>query len=299
MNSLAFDILTSSIVILEDLVSLMELSNAAPSGIPESRISEPIPFKFGNTSVSISFQFEADLSHFISIPKTYFDAISPREPIDSKEFTESVVFKSAVEQFEQLKTPNMIPMNPPVIAKSCEIRILERSFGEAWRSTRRIVISPCAAEKTPQCIEFFIPLSRVQISREDVSRQALLKWSDTCQQRSGKTDVNHTTLHSYVYDDGAPNVGVALHFRTQQAAEDFEKAILELNFSPDFAWSQPSSSGRVYDVIDTGTERKQYKAVVLFQNYSSWRYSDVYYLYRDTDYAYDHSSLSVRFPRAY
>lgn len=39
--------------------------------------------------------------------------------------------------------------------------------------------------------------------------------------------------------------------------------------------------------------------MALFQNRSSWRYSDVYYLYRDTDFAYAHFTLSVRFPRAY
>lgn len=250
-------------------------------------------------SVSISFQFEADLGHFINIPKAYFDAVWQREPIDSEDFTESVIFKSSVEIFEQLKTPNMKSMNPPIIFKSCDVRILERTYGEAWRSIRRMVISPSAAEKNPQCIEFFMPLSRVQISREDVSRQVLLKWSDTCQERSDKTDGNYNTLHSYVYDDIAPNIGIGLHFRTQQGAEDFEKAVLEMTFRPDFAWSQPSSSGHVYDVMDTGTEHKQYKAVVLFRRRSPWRYSDVYYLYRDADYAYAHFSLSVRFPRAY
>lgn len=284
---------------LDDLPPLIQLSNATLTGFPGTRISEPLSFKFDHTSVSISFQFEEDLGQFINIPKAYFDAVCQREPIDSKEFTESVIFKSSVELFEQLRIPNMKPVNPPVITKSCEVRILERSFGEAWRSTRRMVISPSAAEKTPQCTEFFMPLSRVQISREDVSRQVLLKWSDTCQERSDKTDGNYNILHSHVYDDSAPNIGVALHFRSQQSAQDFEKAILELNFRPDFAWSQPSSSGRIYNVVDTGTEHKQYKAVVLFQNRSPWRYSDVFYLYRDTDYAYEHSSLSVRFPRAY
>lgn len=291
--------LTLSIVAPDDLPPLTEISNATLTGFPGTRISEPVPFKFGNTGVSISFQFEAELANFINIPKAYFDAVYQREPVDSKEFTESVIFKNSVEMVEQLKPPNMKPMNPPVITKSCEVRILERSYGQAWRSTRRMVICPSAAEKEPQCTEFFMPLSRVQIGREDVSRQVLLKWSDTCQERSDKTDGSYNTLHSHVYDDSAPNIGVAIHFRSQQAAEEFEKAILELNFRPDFAWSQPSSSGRIYDVVDTETDQKQYKAVAIFQNRSSWRYSDVYYLYRDTDFAYEHSSLSVRFPRAY
>ncbi|KAJ6095622.1 hypothetical protein N7486_006368 [Penicillium sp. IBT 16267x] len=281
----------------DDLPPLINLANANLTGIPGARISDPVTFMFDNTSVSISFQFEADLSHFIHIPKTYFDAVWQREPIDSKEFTESVIFKGSVEIFEHLKTPNMKPMNPPMIIRSCNVRILERSFGEAWHCTRRMVISPCAAQRNPRCIELFMPHSRVQINREDVSRQVLLKWSDACQERS-KTDGNYNILHSYIYDDNAPNIGVGLHFRTEQAAEDFERAILEINFKPDFSWSEPTSSGRIYDVVDTGTQHKQYKATVIFQNNSPWRYSDVYYLYRDMDYVYQHSSLSVRFPHA-
>lgn len=266
-------------------------------GFPGSRVSEPIPWKFDNTNVSISFQFEADLSHFINIPKTYFDAVWQREPIDSKDFTESIIFKSSVEMFELLKTPNMKPTNPPVCIKSCEVRILERSFGEAWRSIRRMVISPSVAERTPRCMEFFMPLSKFQVSRDEISRQVLLKWSDTCQERSDKTDGNYNALYSYVYDGNAPNIGAGLHFRTQQCAEDFEKAVLELGFRSEYSWSQINSCGRIYDVVDTGTEHKQYKAMVLFQNRSSWRYSDVYYLYRDADFVYDHGSLTIRFPR--
>ncbi|KAJ5923526.1 hypothetical protein N7454_008771 [Penicillium verhagenii] len=284
-------------VVPDDLPPLINLANASLTGFPGARISEPVLFMFGNTNVSISFQFEADLGHFIGIPKAYFDAVWQREPIDSKDFTESVIFKGSVEIFEHLKPPNMKPMNPPMIIKSCNVRILERSFGEAWRCTRRMVISPCVAQRNPMCVELFMPLSHVQINREDLSRQVLLKWSDACQERS-KTDGNYNILHSYVYDGSTPNIGVGLHFSTAQGAEEFEKAILEINFKPEFSWSEPSSSGRIYDVIDTGTQHKQYKAAVIFQNSSPWRHSDVYYLYRDTDYVYQHSSLSVRFPHA-
>jgi hypothetical protein len=89
--------------------------------------------------------------------------------------------------------------NPPISLKSCEVRVLERSFDEAWCSIRRTVITPSVAERNPRCIEFFMPLSKV-INREGESRQVLLKWSDTCQERSDKTDGNYNTLHSYVYD---------------------------------------------------------------------------------------------------
>ncbi|KAJ5671662.1 hypothetical protein N7507_000789 [Penicillium longicatenatum] len=285
------------VFIPDDLPPLINLANANMTGSPGARISDPVPFMFDNTTVSISFQFEADLGQFIHIPKTYFDAVWQREPIDSKEFTESVIFKGSVEVFEHLKTPNMKPMNPPMIIRSCDVRILERSFGEAWRCTRRMVISPGAAQRNPRCIELFMPHSRVQINREDLSRQVLLKWSDACQERS-KTDGNYNVLYSYLYDDSAPNIGVGLHFSTEQGAEDFERAIMEINFKPDFSWSESSSSGRIYGVVDAGTQHKQYKAAVIFHNSSPWRYSDVYYLYRDMDYVYQHSSLSVRFPHA-
>jgi hypothetical protein len=70
-----------------------------------------------------------------------------------------------------------------------------------------------------------------------------------------------------------------------------------LNFRSDFAWPQQSSSGRIYDVVDTGTEHKQCKAIALFQKRPSWRYSDVCYLYRDADFVYDHTSFTIHFPR--
>jgi hypothetical protein len=198
--------------------------------------------------------------------------------------------------FEQLRTPKK-PINPPISLKSCEVRILERCFDEAWRSIRRIVMTPSIAERNPRCIEFFMPPSKVQINREDESCEILLKWSDTCQERSDKTDGNYNTLHSYVYDGNAPNIGVGLYFRTKKGAEDFEKAVHELNFPSGFSWSQPSYSGRIYDVVDTGAEHKQHKAIALSQERSYWRYSNVYYLYRDTDFTYDHRSLDIRFPQ--
>jgi hypothetical protein len=285
-----------ALVVPDDLPPMIQLENATRAGFPDTRISNPLQFKFDNMSVSISFQFESDLGNFINIPKTYFDAVWLREPIDSRDFTESVIFKGSVEILEQLKPPTMKPLNPPVTIGSCEIRILERAFGEAWRSTRRVVITPSIAQAMPRCLEFFMPLSGVQIKHEDKSRQVLLKWSDACQERSDKTDGNYNTLYSYIYDRSAPNLGFSLSFGTQQTAEDFEKAVMDLSFRPDFSWSEPSSSGRIYDVVDAGTEHKQYKAVALFQNNPSWRYLDVYYIYRNADYAYEHSSLSIRFP---
>jgi hypothetical protein len=268
-------------------------------GFPESRITDPVPLNFGDMSFSINFQFEEDLRQFIDIPRAYFESVCQREPLDGVEFTESIIFKSSVDVFEKLNTPAMKTMSPPVVLKSCEVRILERSFGEGWRSIRRMVVSSSAAEKDPRNTELFMPLSRVQIAREDFSRRVFLQWSDTCQARSDKTDGSYNVLHSYVYDDSAPNIGVGIQFSTQYGAEEFEKAILDIQLPSDFAWSQPSSSGRIYDVVDAGIEHKQYKAVSTYRNRASWRFSDLYFIYRDADYAYDDSSLSICFPRVY
>ena len=173
--------------------------------------------------------------------------------------------------------------NPPMSIKSCEVRILERSFGEAWNSIRRMVISPSVAETAPQCIEFFVPLSKVQIRREGGSRQVLLKWSDTCQERSDRTDGNYNTLHSYVYDGSTPNIGVGLQFRTKQGAKDFEKAVLQLSFHRILLGHCPAVLVGYTMWLIRGREHKQYKAVVPFQSRSSWRYSNAYHLYRDTE----------------
>ncbi|KAJ5209451.1 hypothetical protein N7449_003830 [Penicillium cf. viridicatum] len=287
------------LVVLDDLPPLIQLSNATLTGFPGARVSEPVSFKFEDMSVSISFQFDSDLAQFINIPKTYFDAVWQREPIDTTEFTESVIFNTSVDMFEQLNTPTMKSMNPPVVVKSCEMRILERSFGEAWRSIRRMVITSSAAEKSPGTMELFMPLSGAQINRGNMSPQVVLQWSDTCQARSDKTDGNYNTLHSYVYDDTAPNIGVGVQCHSHQEAGDFEKAVLEMNLRPEFSWSQPSSSGLTYNVVDAGTEHKQYKAVLVFHTRASWRYLDLYYIYRDADYTCDHSLFSIHFPRIY
>lgn len=242
----------------------------------------------------------ADLMQFIGVPRAYFDAVCQREPVDSSEFSETVLFKSSLELLEQLKATTMKSMNPPMVHGSCEVRILERSFGEAWRSIRRLVISSSAAEKNPRCMELFLPMSRVQVCREEGSRKVLIKWSDARQERSTKTDGNYHPLFSYVYDPNSPNIGLSLHFRTQKQAEDFEMVVLTLAIKPIFSWSQEGSNpGRVYDVVDHTLDQKQYKAVSILHTRLSWKYTSLYYLYRDADYAYEHSNLCVHFPHGF
>lgn len=278
---------------------MIRVWQATVSGYPGMKISEPIVIRFDTKSVSVSFQHASDLQYFINLPKAYFDAVWQREPVDSDQFSETVLFRSSVEKFEQLKAPTMRPMNPPVIHKSCEVRILERSYGEAWQSVRRMVISSWVAEQAPWCIELFMPMSRVQVCRGTDSGQILVKWSDTCQERSTKTDGNYHPLYSYVYDDNSPNIGLGLQFRSQKQVEDFEKAILSMCSQSSFSWDQPTSSGYVYDVVDPSGDQKQYKAILLIQSRLTWKYCSLYYVYRDTDYVYDHRTLRVRFPRLF
>jgi hypothetical protein len=72
-----------------------------------------------------------------------------------------------------------------------------------------------------------------------------------------------------------------------------------MKFRSGFSWSQPGSSGCVYDILDSGIEHTQYKAALVFRNRTSWRCSDLYFIYLDADYSYDHSSHSICLPRVY
>ncbi|KAL4878010.1 hypothetical protein BJY04DRAFT_230284 [Aspergillus karnatakaensis] len=249
----------------EDLAELTRISNASLSAALGVKISEPVSLKFDSTPISVSFQYGSDLGQFINTPKAYFDSVSQREPVDSDQFSESVIFKTSVES----------SMNPPVVTRSCEVRILERTFEEVWQSVRRMVITSSIAESSPKCHEFFMPLSRVQIHRAEDSRFVQIKWSDTSQERSDKTDGSYNTTYSY------------------QQAEDFEAAVLGLTSYPTLSWSQPSCSGVIYDVADAAADQKQYKAVLLFSTRLSFKYGDLYYLYRDTDYIYDSATLKA------
>ncbi|RAL13818.1 uncharacterized protein BO97DRAFT_387761 [Aspergillus homomorphus CBS 101889] len=282
-----------------DLIQLVQTSNASVDGLPVARSTEPVALMFETTSVSISFQYLADLVQFISVPKAYFDAVWPREPISSDKITETVIYKGSVEVLEQLKAPSLVAMSPALVHRSCEVRILERSYGEAWRSIRRMVISSSVAEKNPICIDWFMPLSFVQINRSKGSRQALLKWSDTGQERSDKTDGNYNPLYSNVYDEKNPNIGISIEWSTEQAAGEFEQAILSLNSKPIFSWSQTPSSGHIYDAVDDTPEQKMYKAILVCQSHTGWKSCGLYYVYRDTDYSYEHANRRVRFPHIF
>ena len=142
-------------------------------------------------------------------------------------------------------------------------------------------------------------MSRVQLSRDGISRQILAKWSDCQHETLDKTDGNYNNVYSYYYDDSNPNIAVSLQFRTQADATDFENTILQLNLPPAFKWNTGLDSRYVYNVSDTEPAPKNYKALMVTHTRLSWKYSELFYMYRDTDYQYDHANLRVRFPQVY
>ena len=162
------------------------LSPFAGSGIPR----DTIPLNFGRMNITVAFTNEDDLQQFMYIPRAYFDAVKRREPRQFEKATETLLFKSSVEVFDQLKASTMKPMNPRQVFRSCDIRVLETTGKEGWRTTRRVVISSSAGEPRPWCTELFLPLSRVQIRREGLARQLTVKWTDCTNKKAHKTDGN-------------------------------------------------------------------------------------------------------------
>ena len=259
---------------------------------------DTIPLNFGRMNITVGFTNEDDLQQFMYIPRAYFDAVKRREPRQFERATETLLFKSSVEVFEQFKASTMKPMNPRQMFRSCDLRVLETTSQEGWRTTRRIVISSSAGEQRPWCMELFLPLSRVQIRRDGLARQLTMKWSDCTHETAGKTDGNYNKIYSYVYDDSNPNIALQLLFRTSQDATDFEQTVLQLSISPIFSTPGPDPR-HIYDISDTEPNPKNYKALLLTHSRFDWRYSELFYMYRDTDFQFDRSALRVRFPQVY
>lgn len=257
---------------------------------------EVIPLNFGRMNITVAFTNEDDLRQFMYIPKAYFDAVQRREPRPLDKATETLLFNSSVEVFEQLKASTMKPMSPRQLFRSCDLRVLETTCKEGWRTTRRLVISSSAGESRPWCTEFFLPLSRIQVRREGLARQVSIKWSDCTHEKSDQTDGNYNKVYTYLYDDNSPNLALQLLFRDTMSATAFETTVLRLSHPPIF--STPGVDPRfVYTISDTEPHPKSYKALILTHTRHEWRYSELFYLYRDIDFAYAHSSLRVRLPQ--
>ena len=273
----------------------LPMSPFAGSGISPR---DAIPLPFGRMNTTVAFTNEDDLQQFMYIPRAYFDAVKRREPRQFEKATETLLFKSSVEVFEQLKASTMKPMSPRQIFRSCDLRVLETTSKEGWRTTRRVVISSSAGEPRPWCTELFLPLSRVQIRREGLVRQLTVKWSDCMHEKADKTDGNYNKIYTYVYDDSNPNIALQLLFRNSQDATDFEQTVLRLSIPP--IYFTPGTDPRfVYNISDTEPNPKNYKALLLTHTRFDWRYSELFYMYRDTDYQFDRSALRVRLPQVY
>ena len=281
---------------IEDLQDKeLPISPFAGSGISPR---DAIPLSFGRMNITVAFTNEDDLQQFMYIPRAYFDAVKRREPRQLGRATETLLFKSSVEVFEQLKASTMKPMSPRQVFRSCDLRVLETTCKEGWRTTRRVVISSSAGEPRPWCTELFLPLSRVQIRREGLARQVTVKWSDCTHEKADKTDGNYNKIYNYVYDDSNPNIALQLLFRNSQDATDFEQTVLHLSIAPIFPTSG-TASRFVYDIADTEPNPKNYKGLLLIHTRFDWRYSELFYMYRDTDYQFDRSTLRVRLPQVY
>ena len=114
-----------------------------------------------------------DLKEFIRIPRTYFQAVSRREPRQLAEATETVIFQRSdlksqrethsctekllhrcVKYFQQLRASTLGPLAPEQRFESCDLRVLETTTKQAWETVRRIVISSFAGEKNHWSKEF-------------------------------------------------------------------------------------------------------------------------------------------------
>ena len=257
-----------------------------------------VPLNFERVAVAVAFTNENDLQQFMHIPRAYFEAVKRREPRQLEMATETMLFRCSVETFEQLKSSTPKPQNGRQQFKSCDLRILETTGREGWRTTRRLVISSSAAEEQPWLEDLFLPLSRVQINREGNSKKVLIKWSDCNHEVPKLTDGNWNKIFTYVYNDSNPNISLGLLFRTSVDATDFENTILQLSSDPVFSWTNGSDSRFVYNIFDTEPNPKAYKALLSTYTRAEWRYSELFYMYRDTDYEFDYHKARVRLPQA-
>lgn len=147
-----------------------------------------------------------------------------------------------------------------------------------------------------------MPLSGVQIRREQEDQFATtVRWSDCTNEITG-TDGNYNKVYSYIYREHTPNVALSLRFRNVGDASDFEKAILKLTSTPIFSWpSNISPTHFVHTVSDTGENARNYRAILLIRTRSGWRFSALFYVYRDTDFQYTRANeqFQLQFHQAY
>lgn len=123
-----------------------------------------------------------------------------------------------------------------------------------------------------------------------------MKWSDCNQKVPNLTDGNWNELFTYVYDDSKPNIALSFLFNNSDHATKFENTVLRLSSEPTFRWTKGLDTGSIYQITDAEPSQK-YKALLLTHTRSEWRYSELYYMYRDTDYDFDYGTGKVWLPQ--
>ncbi|MCJ1246094.1 hypothetical protein MMC30_003298 [Trapelia coarctata] len=268
------------------------------SGMAPVRGVQSYGLDFPSLQVAVGFTNEEDLQRFMLIPQAYFRAVRRREPRKMNHATERLIFRGSVETVEQLQASSMVLANKKDRWSSCDLRVLETVGNVGWRTTRRLVLSSSAGEETPWCREFFLPLSWVQVNQEGLARQVIVQWSD-CGWEKQRSDGNYHTRHDYIYDRQRPNLAFRLLFRNQEDAATFVETILNLTNTRLHDWASSVSSGAIYSISDGEPTPKQYRAVLVVHRNREWKYSEVFYIYGETDYAYDHSARQIRLPEAH
>ncbi|KAL8987314.1 MAG: hypothetical protein Q9177_003463 [Variospora cf. flavescens] len=88
------------------------------------------------------------------------------------------------------------------------------------------------------------------------------------------------------------NETLSLRFRKSADVTDFEN-ILKLFTPPVLSWSNGPDSGYIYNVFDS-EPRKNYEGILVSHTRLKWKYNELFYMYRDTDYVYSRTHAYVQ-----
>ena len=256
--------------------------------------SEPIALEWGDLEVVVRFTDNEELNRFMQIPKNYFKAVQRREPRVLPRANETLIFKASVASADELRVASMQPIDRRHQFKSCDLRILETTSNAGWRTTRRLVLSSSAAEPKPWCKEYFFPMSRVQITKE-TPRHITVKWSDCNHEDYTQTDGQYNKIYTHRYDDTKPNNAFNFSFLTEAAAKEFRAVVLSLSPQPLHSWTDGLQLGHIYEITDQEPATK-YKAILTVKKTFDWEYSEIYFIYRDTDFKLTPDGHQVLFP---
>ncbi|KAL9606256.1 MAG: hypothetical protein Q9179_000595 [Wetmoreana sp. 5 TL-2023] len=107
-----------------------------------------------------------------------------------------------------------------------------------------------------------------------------------------RIDGKYNRAYTYAYDEGQPNVAFSLLFMNSADATDFGNTVLKLSSPPTLTWSTGPNNRFVSNISDAEPNAGKYKAILLTHTRLEWKYSELFYMYRDTDYIY-HRTFSL------